>query len=95
MKITKRTIDKAINFLETIPEEGFCKGAYSKGDRHCSVRWLFHNGNSPFSYYDAADISVSCNDHLGAHLTLFNDEAPEGQIKATVINALCLLKCQL
>jgi hypothetical protein len=118
MKITKRTIDKAINFLETIPEEGFCDGEQTKDDNpdnigkcHCVIGWLGVAPQSPFFREDfllPGNICVAANTasvaesidnltakQMGGFLFMLNDDAPEGQIKATVINALCLLKEQL
>jgi hypothetical protein len=118
MKITKRTIDKAINFLETIPEEWFCRNVQTLnlsknnvGRYHCSIGWLGVAPMSPFydpsflkedipettfsSKYTPEALDNLMNDKIGEYLIEVNDGAPEGQIKATVINALCLLKEQL
>lgn len=69
MKITKAQITKAIAFLETIPEKGWCVMAQTKdfdakyvGKCHCVIGHLSVNPNSPFFKKSHVDEASTCTD---------------------------------
>lgn len=82
MKITKAQITKAIAFLETIPEKGWCVMAQTKdfdpknvGKCHCVIGHLSVNPNSPFYKKSHIDEFCTCTDEaFGIQLSRYVDD---------------------
>jgi len=101
----KSTIEKAVKFLETVPEDQWCKFTQTdKHGRHCAIGHLGVNPKSPF--YDesiiflgecvsdgtAIDLQLKCNNKLGIYLAEANNYPEKVDAKNPKEASIKLLK---